>query len=368
MVLEFKSMNRSWKRFKNAEGDFEDSIQSLNGTAQEEEDFNAIFPHTSTKWLKVTSTNQVISNCFILKTRPMMIATSSSRQLRFINFSYESPEFQIKSGLSKINNSYLESNNREHTKDLNLELPFWSSPIQNLNYEQAPKFQNFMKNLNLWTRFMSEFVINDQFYLHYSGKTEFNWTNVIDKKTYTVTIVDPQVYKGNFMNQVYALSAIRDGNPYVCKYFSSWREEGFIFVQTEKWDKIVAPLILNCQLNAERIVQLIKQVLYGIEYCHKKGLNNLEVSLNSIFISETGHFKLKWFEGCQLNTDTTSSCELKHSIDSKAKDMDMFCWLVEELLCNKHISGEIKKHAKLKEMLQLLVTNNFPFADFDISS
>jgi hypothetical protein len=294
--------------------------------------------------------------------------------------SYESTNFKIKRGLSKFKKSCAESNLNKNEKASDVEAPSSFSLVNSSTFEHVAGFKNFMGNLNSCTRFMSEFVINDlkkgnysdsklsENHKDYSGKLEFNWTNVIDKKTYTVTIVDPLVYKGNFMNQVYALSAIRDGNPYICKYFSSWREQGFIFVQTEKWDETVAPMILNCKLDAENIVKLIKQVLCAIEYCHQKGLNNLEVSLNSIFISETGHFKLKWFEGCELYRNAETSCDLNDLTESKAEDMDKFCTLVEELLSNKFVAQEIKKHSSSKKALQLLVTNNIVFTEFDILS
>jgi hypothetical protein len=124
MVLEFKSMNRSWKRFKNAEGDFEDSIQSLNGTAQEEEDFNAIFSSCIHQMAKSDINQSGDIKLLHTKNSTNDDCDEFVKTTQIHNVSYESPEFQIKSGLSKIKNSYLESNNREHTKDLNLELPF----------------------------------------------------------------------------------------------------------------------------------------------------------------------------------------------------------------------------------------------------
>lgn len=166
----------------------------------------------------------------------------------------------------------------------------------------SPKLLKVISKVEGCRRFMSEFIVDDlekqicdeasKGEFGYTGKFTLRASNVIDGKDYSVIVIDPQNYEGDHMKIIYSLSALRDGNPYVCKYFGSWREEGLFFVQTEKSEN----LFTDVQPTNEHLSKLVKDVLMAIEYCHRKGISGLSISLSSIFLSETNHFKLKSFE------------------------------------------------------------------------
>mmetsp|Transcript_24731 Transcript_24731/g.27390 ORF Transcript_24731/g.27390 Transcript_24731/m.27390 type:complete len:120 (+) Transcript_24731:148-507(+) len=118
---------------------------------------------------------------------------------------------------------------------------------------------------------------------------------------YTIAVIDKEVYKGDYMKGMHALSFIRDGNPYVCKYFSSWIEHGLFFIQTERTDQTLSKMLKENLLENDKIAQLIKDIFGAIEYCHIKGLVNLNISMDSIFFTND-RFKLNSFESCEPNS------------------------------------------------------------------
>ena len=87
-----------------------------------------------------------------------------------------------------------------------------------------------------------------------------------------MTAFDSAIYKKDFKNYIYGLSALRDGNPFVCKYFGSWKEGSIYFIQTESTENTLKRLFEASPPSEEAISQLIKEALGGIEYMHAKGV------------------------------------------------------------------------------------------------
>lgn len=203
--------------------------------------------------------------------------------------------------------------------------------------------------------------------MYYSGKLELTCKNKIDKSVYSITIVDPELYKGVFMNYIYALSAIRDGNPYVCKYFCSWKEQGLIFLQTEKCDKTLSNLFSKASPTDKEILKMITEVMSGIEYCHRKGLANFDISMESIFISETQHYKFKGMENCaKKEMDTFNSQQVKEFSKMKAKDIDDFCLVINSLFDSKNLLSKIDEHSEILEAMYNMLDDESSLAEFPL--
>lgn len=239
------------------------------------------------------------------------------------------------------------------------------------------EFKFWVNFIQIWTRFSSEFIIEDlemQICAYHTGsdskkntgKLELIWNNIIDNQAYAITIIDPERYEGTAMNAVYALSAIRDGNPYVCKYFGSWKEQGMVFIQTETCDKTLKNLFINSAPKQTQLLQLVKEGMSGIEYCHRKGLAGLNISLETIFFSETKHYKLKSLENC-IKRESEFGDNDSLFQEAKIKDYNDFTAALQKLLTSNELISKVHEHAKVLESVYKMLDDENTFAEFTIT-
>jgi serine/threonine protein kinase len=189
--------------------------------------------------------------------------------------------FEIKSGLNRLKN--LKKQPHQDTflaLENGLQDDVLSSKFGEVQIFKSEN-QKFLRNC---PRFSSEFIIlnldvdtDSKFHSKASefgctGKIEMMCKNLVDQRTYTITAFDAAIYKKDVKNYIYGLSALRDGNPFVCKYFSSWKEGSIYFIQTESSENTLKKLFKASSPEDETIAQLVKEVLSGIEYMHSKGV------------------------------------------------------------------------------------------------
>ena len=117
----------------------------------------------------------------------------------------------------------------------------------------------------------------------------------------------------------------------------------------------------------KEILKMIKEVMSGIEYCHRKGMANLDITMDSIFISETQHYKFKGMEKCvKKEMDTYSSQQVKEFSKMKAKDIDDFCLVINSLFDSKNLLSKIDEHAEILESMYNMLDNESSLAEFPI--
>ena len=260
----------------------------------------------------------------------------------------------LKNGLNKLKNlsetvSYQNSNTKECLNNIKFDM---SQELAS-NMPSVPQSEDYKKLNRLWEsvnackRFASEFYIpshqpsqielnkasSDNF--KYTGKLNLISNNRIDNRAYTVTAISSQDYEHDYINELHAMSALRDSNPYIVKYFSAWRENGLMFIQTELQNDTLLTKHSRNLINNKELIKIISNVTAGIEYLHSKGICNLDINTSSIFLSETGFYKLNCFKNCIKSNDI-----LDEEINNyKCNDYRKFAKTVLELILKREISS-----------------------------
>ena len=119
------------------------------------------------------------------------------------------------------------------------------------------------------------------------------------------------------------------------------------------------------KLDAALASQLVQELLAAVEYCHRKGLANLELNIDSIFLSDTGRFKLKTLRTCMKGDKfLPDGCDTQELLEFKTKDMDAFCELVTELMSRDTVRTTMREHAHLLKSLYGFILGEHSFAEF----
>lgn len=226
--------------------------------------------------------------------------------------------FQIKSGLSKL-------------KTVNISDPCCSE-VENSSAVKISKtttssdlLSNLAKNigtdlvsrLKACTRFLGDFKIKElemplpELAISNSepkkcpGKFHLICENKVDRNTYSVTVIDSANYEGDYKRDIYRLSSIRNGNPHILKYFGCWKEQGLVFIQTEQYTQTLEKLLIDGTIKPSERQKVVVDIYNAIEYCHSKGMVDIQITKSSIFLSN-GNYKLNTLEFSQTDCSTST--------------------------------------------------------------
>lgn len=194
----------------------------------------------------------------------------------------------------------------------------------------------------------------------YTGKLDLVWINLIDSREYTVTVVWWKDYQYDYKRELHAISALRDSNPYIVKYFGAWREKGLLFIQTENQSDSLATKHSKTKITNTELMKVITDIIGGIEYLHSKAIYNLDINLESIFLSETGYFKLNWFKYCvKLPASSSSIDEFQNTLDQKLHDIQMLGKTLLELMLQRTIDMQSESLTELYNFHSESITENY---------
>lgn len=230
--------------------------------------------------------------------------------------------FQIKSGLSKIKKLNMpEASDQKESGAVNAQKSEKSTKIFSCLNRNVR--QDLVRRLSSCLRFSGDFLVKElemplpngrnlnQGEAKQTGKFHLICENKIDRNTYSLTVIDTDVYQGDYMKDISCLSSIRNGNPHILKYFGCWKEQGLMFIQTEQYTQTLEKLLKNNSISNEGRQKVVTDIFNAIEYCHSKGMTEISISKHSIFLSN-GRYKLNTFELLKSpNSDSGSQSSLK---------------------------------------------------------
>lgn len=117
--------------------------------------------------------------------------------------------------------------------------------------------------------------------------------NRYDGTTYAIKI-SSRVIKGErhgkaMLREVHALSTLVD-NPYIVKYFSSWIEDGRLYVQTEYCEGgTLQDFFRRGQnFNENTLIEVIRQVGRGLHLMHSQNLVHMDIKPENVFVKNGG--------------------------------------------------------------------------------
>jgi len=92
------------------------------------------------------------------------------------------------------------------------------------------------------------------------------------------------------LREVYALSALctESENPHLVRYFSSWIEDGHLYIQTELCDCSVSDLLPKRKdFSEEELLVFMRHVLLGLRALHSRKLVHLDIKPANILVKNT---------------------------------------------------------------------------------
>jgi len=407
LSIDLNNMAQSWKRLKSNEDDEVEVPQDNMSLNSSKEEFN---------WEISSFWNNFLNNSINQNQSTKNLVTKNSTNdeyetlLNTLSRGADKEEescFEIKSGLNKLKGLKNQPeafelpsfNFEEDFEPFNFSNEPVNQPkmdailgeIQIFKSDEERKLRKFIENILNCPRFISEFNIqNLENWVNqlitsqcsnfkFTGKLELSCQNLSDTHSYTVTAIDSSIYEEDFMSSIYTLSSLRDGNPHVCKYFGSWKENEIYFIQTENSLNILSKMINSANssedegergttLTSSMKSQLVLDLLMGIEYCHNKGVCGFPVSSDSVFLSETNKFKLKSFENfnkSSLNHSRGANSKKSNCmISQKTEDLKNFCRLVQKLITAEDAQAKIAHPWVMLETLYELADSHEFFPEF----
>ena len=92
------------------------------------------------------------------------------------------------------------------------------------------------------------------------------------------------------LHEVHALA--KCDHPNILRYFSSWIEEGFVYLQTEYCAGGCASKKLSSFWSQHNTLQLLMQLSSALEYLHQHKLAHMDVKGENIYLTAKGIYKL----------------------------------------------------------------------------
>ncbi|CAI2385097.1 unnamed protein product [Moneuplotes crassus] len=226
--------------------------------------------------------------------------------------------FQIKSGLSKLKTVNTSNPCCSEVEDLGAsKIPQVKASSDLLSTLAKTIGTYLVSRLKACKRFLGDFQIKElEMPLPESmisnseakkcpGKFHLICENKVDRNTYSVTVIDSENYEGDYKKDIYHLSSIRNGNPHILKYFGCWKEQGLVFIQTEQYTQTLEKLLLSGTIEPSERQKVVVDIYNAIEYCHSKGIVDIQISKSSIFLSN-GNYKLNTLEFSQTDSPTSA--------------------------------------------------------------
>jgi len=204
--------------------------------------------------------------------------------------------------------------NRRHT----FAMPRAKGPVQRNEHSKASRFQ---------CEFEEQGILG-------SGTfgTVYRCKNRLDGCMYAIKVTK-QRFKGRadrarVLKEVYALSALcnAEDNPHIVRYFSSFIQDGRLYIQTELCDKSLQDMMRAEDFpgGIENVAKdMARQVLEGLARLHKLSLVHLDIKPANIFV-KNGTYKIgdlghACLARIQQFSDQTKSPKLKTLTSSTRK-------------------------------------------------
>ncbi|KAL0488952.1 Wee1-like protein kinase [Acrasis kona] len=126
----------------------------------------------------------------------------------------------------------------------------------------------------------------------------------------------------NIMKEVHALAALVD-NPYIVRYFAAWIEEDRLYLQTELCEggSLANQIKAKVKFSETQLIELIRQVLSGIQQMHSQHIVHLDIKPENIYIKSNENYKIG-----DLGLASSSLKEFKDVIEGDSR------YLCRELL------------------------------------